>query len=495
MPHDAFISYSQKDKNPANAVVAHLEREGIRCWIAPRDVIPGANWANAIVEAINDSRVMVIVFSSNANASEHVRREIELAVKRGIPVLPLRIEDVLPQGDLEFFLSSSHWMDAISPPIENHIAQLAEKLQLLLASDEQVKKTKSDSPVASPAAPRPSTSAEVVAPPSDKRRARRYLIAALIIAIVAIGTLAVILGSGENARKAEVQKASVSNEADHAGVPDSTNQGSSLPSKAGELWSNTLNMKFAYIPEGNFTMGTPAREPGRNNNEFMHPVKISRSFLMQTTTVTVDAFSAFVKDRNYQTDAERHGFVTVTFGNNRSETRNGYSWKSPGFQQRGDHPVVCVSWNDAKAFCEWLSQKENRTYRLPTEAEWEYAARAGTYAQFFSGNNPASLELCGWFRANSGSATHPVGQKAANPWKLYDMNGNVRQWCEDWAGPYNGAMAVVDPKGAATGKTRVLRGGSWNSTSVECRNGNREAGIPENPGWDIGFRVVMDLPT
>jgi len=135
MPHQAFISYAQKDKNAADAVVAHLERSGIPCWIAPRDVLPGANWPEAIVNAINQCRVLILVFSSHANASEHVRREVELAVKRGVPVVPVRIEDAVPAGLLEFFLSTSHWMDAMSPPIERHLDVLASKLHILLAPD------------------------------------------------------------------------------------------------------------------------------------------------------------------------------------------------------------------------------------------------------------------------------------------------------------------------------------------------------------------------
>ncbi len=132
MPHEAFISYSQQDKNAADAVVSHLERSGIACWMAPRDILPGASWPDSIVRALGSCRVLVVVFSSHTNASGHVRREIELAVKRGVPVVPVRIEDVTPEGELEFFLSSSHWMDAITPPIEKHISDLARKIRMLV---------------------------------------------------------------------------------------------------------------------------------------------------------------------------------------------------------------------------------------------------------------------------------------------------------------------------------------------------------------------------
>ena len=129
MAHDVFVSHSTKDKLAADAVVAHLEQDGLRCWCAPRDIQAGTSWANAIVQAITGSKVMVVVFSSNANESDHIRREVERAVSHGIPVVPVRIEDVMPQGDLEYFLSSSHWMDAISKPMERHFDSLAAKLK------------------------------------------------------------------------------------------------------------------------------------------------------------------------------------------------------------------------------------------------------------------------------------------------------------------------------------------------------------------------------
>jgi TPR repeat protein len=132
MAHDIFVSHSNKDKIAADAVVAHLERDGLRCWCAPRDILPGASWASSIVQAINDCKAMVIVFSANANQSDHIRREVERAVNHGIPIVPVRIENVLPQGDLEYFLSSSHWMDAITAPVERHFEELAQQLRALL---------------------------------------------------------------------------------------------------------------------------------------------------------------------------------------------------------------------------------------------------------------------------------------------------------------------------------------------------------------------------
>src|SRR4026207_352885 len=116
MPHDVFISYSSKDKVTADAVCATLEAKGVRCWIAPRDILPGMDWGEAIIDAINSPRVMGVVFSSHANTSQRIKREVERAVSKGLPVIPLRIEDVPLSKSLEYFISSPHWLDAMTQP-------------------------------------------------------------------------------------------------------------------------------------------------------------------------------------------------------------------------------------------------------------------------------------------------------------------------------------------------------------------------------------------
>jgi hypothetical protein len=134
MVHDVFISYVASDRKAADAACAILEKNKVRCWVAPRDIAPGATWGKAIVEAISDSRLMVLVFSSRSNKSDQVVREVERAVHRGIPILPLRIEDVLPSGDMEYFLSARHWLDAFPPPLESHMERLASAVKNLLSA-------------------------------------------------------------------------------------------------------------------------------------------------------------------------------------------------------------------------------------------------------------------------------------------------------------------------------------------------------------------------
>ena len=164
MAHDAFISYSARDKATADAVCAALEGHGVRCWIAPRDVLPGAEWGKAIVNAIHGSQVMVMVFLASANESRHLRREVERAVSSGVTVVPFRIEDIAPCSALEFFIGDVHWLDALSPPLERHLNDLATKVSALFpkgspasAPDETVRPPLSSAKVDRSASARPPT--------------------------------------------------------------------------------------------------------------------------------------------------------------------------------------------------------------------------------------------------------------------------------------------------------------------------------------------------
>ena len=132
MAHDVFISHSSKDKVYADAVCAKLESEGIKCWIAPRDILPGMAWGAAIVEAIETSRLMVLLFSSNANASPQIEREVERALNKEVTIVPLRIESVIPGKSLEYFLGTPHWLDAVTPPFEQHLEYIAQTVKALL---------------------------------------------------------------------------------------------------------------------------------------------------------------------------------------------------------------------------------------------------------------------------------------------------------------------------------------------------------------------------
>ena len=159
----------------------------------------------------------------------------------------------------------------------------------------------------------------------------------------------------------------------------------------------------------------------------------------------------------------------------------------------GKHPVEQVSWDDAQEFCKRLSASSGRTVRLPTEAEWEYACRAGSGAKYCFGDDEGKLGDYAWYSANSGNATHPVGEKKPNKFGLYDMHGNVWEWCQDWYGDYP-AKAVKNPAGPAAGVCRVLRGGSWDYYPGLCWSAGRVRDYPDDRRYCIGFRVVGVAP-
>ena len=277
---------------------------------------------------------------------------------------------------------------------------------------------------------------------------------------------------------------------------------------AGTRITNSLHMTLVAIPVGSFVMGSPPDEPDRFPNETPHHVRITRPFWLATTTVTVRQFAAFVGQSGYQTTAEREGWANGAWNvaENRWERLSGASWRNPGFAQTDDHPVVSVSWDDANEFCRWLGAQEGRRYRLPTEAEWEYACRAGTQTAYPWGRQPAGG--FGWangddqagkdrftlfppFPWNDGYVfTAPVGHFQANAWGLHDMIGNVLQWCSDWYGDYpNGD--VEDPAGPRSGAQRILRGGAFVYGPRHCRSAFRGRNDPDFRNFYIGFRVAL----
>ncbi|HWZ94761.1 MAG TPA: formylglycine-generating enzyme family protein [Opitutaceae bacterium] len=227
-----------------------------------------------------------------------------------------------------------------------------------------------------------------------------------------------------------------------------------------------LGLEMRPIPAGTFRMGSPAGEPGRNPDEGPQTwVAISQGFWLGKTLVT-------------------QGQYQDVMGNNPSN-----------FADVGDDaPVEMVVFDDAVAFCQKLTERERAAgrllkrgyaYMLPTEAQWEYACRAGT-TQARYGN----LEDIAWYVGNSGDTTHPVGQKQPNAWGLYDMNGNVREWCSDWYGQYPGGN-ITDPGGPDSGALRVSRGGGWCGTANLCRSAYRGVGAPGDRNLNLGFRVAL----
>ena len=271
--------------------------------------------------------------------------------------------------------------------------------------------------------------------------------------------------------------------------------------------TNSIGMKLRFIPPGKSMMGSSKEEidywlklkqDGWYKELLLsegpqHEVEITQPFYLGQTDVTVGQFRQFVKATGYQTQAEREGGAVRGFPNGEFKEVANTDWLNPGYAQTDDHPVVCVSWNDAVEFCQWLSKEEGRTYRLPTEAEWEYSCRAGSKGRWSFGDNEG--ELWDYARVGGNSQNHawPVAGLKANAWGLYDMHGNVEQWCQDLFDPnYYKTGPLQDPPGPAAGDERVARGGFWLwDDAWWSRSAMRHKHNPAGRANFIGFRVVL----
>ena len=267
----------------------------------------------------------------------------------------------------------------------------------------------------------------------------------------------------------------------------------------GKKISNSLGMEFVYITPGTFMMGSPSNEPGRDNDETQHRVTLTKGFYMQTTEVTVGQWRTFVRDTGYKSEAETGGGADIWNGSE-FEMKKGSYWDNPGFSQTDNHPVTCISWDDTNAFIKWLSRKEGKIYRLPTEAEWEYAARAGTKTPFSFGrclstdqaNYDGNRPLSGCSKGKYRKGTIPVASLIANTWGLYDMHGNVLEWSQDWLGDYP-SSSVTNPTGPSGGSVRVVRGGSWFGNARLCRSAFRIRVMPGLRSYYLGFRLLRTI--
>jgi len=255
--------------------------------------------------------------------------------------------------------------------------------------------------------------------------------------------------------------------------------------------TDSIGMKFRFIPPGEFIMGSPENESSRHASEARHEITISKSFYLGAHPVTVAQFGAFVKESGYKNESEiDHGAWTVSPSGWKHDSEA--NWQKPGFEQTDDCPAVCVSWYDAQAFCSWLSRKEGKQYTLPTEAQWEYACRAGSQSAFSFGDDRNQLQEYAWAAQNARWRTHPVGQKTPNTWGLFDLHGNVRNWIADWyAEDYFRNSPKYDPAGPAGGTNRTVRGGSWYAIAETCRSAYRQGTDPTTSWTTDGFRIVL----
>jgi formylglycine-generating enzyme required for sulfatase activity len=253
------------------------------------------------------------------------------------------------------------------------------------------------------------------------------------------------------------------------------------PSPGKKSFSESIGLELVRIPAGSFTMGSPETfRAGQPNERPQHKVTLTRPFLLGKHEVTQAQWEAVMRSNPYTLD------------------RSNPFYNLPGMAKRITKPThpATVSWNDAQEFIKRLNAKEGHDrFRLPTEAEWEYAARVGTNTAYSFGDNEKELSRYAWHGEDfQTGGTHPVGQKEPNPWGLYDVHGNAWEWVSDWYGADYFARSVpVDPRGPSTGSGRVVRGGSWHVTSSGTHSSIRKEYEPDYRGISIGFRLARSV--
>ncbi len=420
--HQVFISYATPDRAIADRVCGALEKAGMSCWIATRDIEAGTIFPATIVEALNTAQAMVLILSEHAVASPHVLSEVGYAFNAKKRIVPFRLSVVDLPDEMEYYLSLTQWLDAPEGCTDENLKRLTEATRDCLAGKP---------------------------PPRRGKEPRRHvgLFVALIAGLMAVAGGAVYWKVPRPA-PGEPPRESPGTDGSH---PPAT--------RDVKTWLNREDgQTYVWIRPGTFTMGcSPADDQCRDNERPANQVKIERGFWLGQTEVTVAA---------YRRLAGKHGMTPPAGDDNL--------------------PVANVTWAEAKKFCGAVGG------RLPTEAEWEYAARAGSPQAYYG----VPREIA-WYGDEARGVPHPVRTKAPNAFGLYDMLGNVSEWVLDRY--YN----RYDPEAPATGDVEQplasnasasARGGFWAGDAASVRVSRRAASEPDTADAIIGFRCASDHP-
>lgn len=405
MTYDVFISYSSKHKDAADAICHLLEANGIRCWIAPRDIQGGQQYGDVIETAIKESKICVLVFSKSAQESQWVNAEINLAFEQNKTIIPFKVEDAPIKGQIKLMLSQKHWIDAYP--------NYKEKFQdLVIAVSNALGGAGNAQPPLHPQQKERST---------HTREWGKILLG--IFASLIILLLFIIIGAKISKSKQEYHYDKNGIHVHIKGLSDSQKEA-----------TTSILDNMILIEGGVFTMGG-TQEWGKIEQDSLsinpHEVALGNYYISKFE-VSKKQWSAFLptKDRCMSEDDVENT------------------------------PIDMLSWEDAKLFADTLRAIIGLPFSLPTEAQWEYAASGGkkSHGYLFSGNNDP--QEVGWTYADELQFAHQVGGKRYNELGIYDMTGNVSEWCADYFASYRDETQT-NPQGPENGVNRVLRGGNY----------------------------------
>ncbi len=440
-----FISYRRKDTSyPTTMIYDFLEAKfGRENLFMDVDTIPaGVDFRQYLHEAVRGCDVVLVVIGEEwlvdrqgrrriEDAHDFVRIEIEAALQRDIRVIPILVGDAAMPGAEEL-------PESIQDLAFRHAVQVRPGRDLRGDIDRLIRELEGLPPPTPPRSVASSAEAPSPEPP---------------------GTPPVAEDWGEESPSKPAQPPRTI-----PGPPakEVTPSGRPPLQPAGEVITNSIGMKLVLIPAGEFLMGSPDSDSAASKRERpQHRVRITRPFYLGVYPVTQEQYERVMgkNPSNFTGDLQR--------------------------------PVEQVSWEDATESCERLSKKEGKTYQLPTEAEWEYACRAGSTTKWCFGDSDSQLGEYAWHRGNSGGTTHPVGEKEPNAWGLYDMHGSVWEWCADWyKEDYYSASPAIDPKGPDPAGLRVLRGGSWDAHPGCSPSANPSRISPRPRHYGAGVRLA-----
>ena len=474
MNHDIFISYSSKQKSIADGVCHYLEENGFKCWMAPRDIPAGSEYGNLIEDAIKACKVVVLVFSKAASISKWVKGEINVAFTEDKPILPFRIDATEITGGFRVMLNQMHWIDAFP--------QYADRLPDLLNSvcgflGRQPHKVSDNNERLE--AERKAKEAECKAKQERLERER-----------------------------AEVQRRAQQE------VPNLTSPSANAKPKPKKgLWIAlgavvvvALVLILVLSKKDNDSKSYPFEAPSPQVNMSDLTITVnSVSFVMKPVeggTFWMGAQSADPNGQNYDSEADNceqpvHNVTVSTFYIGETEVTQAL-WKAvmgtnPSYWQADYLPVHEISWNDVQEFVRKLNSLTGRNFRLPTEAEWEYAAKGGNKSNGYKYAGSNSIGSVAWYFDNSGRHTNAVKCKLPNELGLFDMIGNVREWCSDMYDDYSSGTQT-NPNPQSTSKSnslRVLRGSSHDDNARGCRVSTRYRYYPDQGGLNNGFRLAL----